>query len=240
MKPILIIKTGHTVKTAFARVGDFERWIISSMQASADECMVVEVYMGGNLPDSDTVSGVVITGSTAMVTDLADWSEASAQWLREAASNKLPILGICYGHQLLAHALGGVVDDHPAGREIGTVQIVPAKSSHSDLLFADIKEPFTAHVSHLQTVKQLPAGATLLASNAFEPHHAVRFSDYCWGLQFHPEFEEVAMSSYIEERQHDLRQEGLDVESLLTAVEATPVARKILADFYQLVKSNQL
>ena len=114
--------------------------------------------------------------------------------------------------------------------------VSPLAASVEDILFAEISEPFPVHVSHMQTVIELPPNATLLASNEFEPHHAVKFSELCWGLQFHPEFEEVAMLSYIEERKDDLISEGMDIESLLSSVKPTLVARNILYDFYKLVE----
>lgn len=239
MKPILIIKTGNTVQTAYAKVGDFEKWFIESMQGEPDNFIVVEVFKGEKLPAVDEISGAAITGSPAMVTDRLDWSEYTAEWLRQAIKTQLPIIGICYGHQLLAHALGGRVDYHPQGREIGTTLVTPLIDnieSNEDRLFSEIKESFSVHVSHMQTVVELPIDAIVLASNHFEPHHAVKFSDFCWGLQFHPEFEEVAMLSYIEERQEDLKSEGMDIESLLSGVKPTLVARNILNDFYKLTK----
>ncbi len=236
MKPVLIIKTGNTVQTAYEKVGDFELWIIDSMQAGSGNFTVVEVFKSERLPQPAEVSAAVITGSAAMVTDRLDWSEYTAEWLRQAIAAKLPILAICYGHQLLAHALGGRVDYHQRGREIGTTLVSPLAASVEDILFADIGEPFAANVSHMQTVIELPSGATILASSEFEPHHAVRFSELCWGLQFHPEFEEVAMLSYIKERKDDLISEGMDVKSLLSEVKPTLVARNILKDFYKLAK----
>ncbi len=237
MNPVLIIKTGNTVQTAYAKVGDFELWIIDSMQADPEKFIVVDVFKGEKLPSPTEVSGAVLTGSPAMVTDKLDWSEYTADWLRQAIAIKLPILGICYGHQLIAHALSGRIDFHPLGREIGTTMVSLHPDFVNDILFSEFSEPFPVHVSHMQTVTELPSGATILASNDFEAHHAVRFSELCWGVQFHPEFEEVAMRSYIEERQNDLISEGLDVEGLLSEVKPTLLARKILNKFYELVKS---
>lgn len=236
MKPVLIMKTGMTVQSAFVKEGDFERWIIDSMPANDSEFIVVEVFRGEKLPPHDSMAGVVITGSPSMVTDRQDWSEYSADWLRHAVVARLPILGICYGHQLLAHALGGQVDFNPGGREIGTTQISLNSKAADDPLFKGVESPFAAQVSHMQSVTRLPAGSTVLGSNDFDPCHAVRFSDRTWGIQFHPEFSVVAMKAYIEERQDALIEEGMDVEELLESVEATPVSRKILEDFYRLIR----
>ncbi len=68
-------------------------------------------------PDSQTVA--VMTGSWAMVTDRLAWSEKTAAWIRSAMAVEMPLFGICYGHQLMADALGGEVAYHPAGRETG-------------------------------------------------------------------------------------------------------------------------
>ena len=237
MKPVLIIKTGVTGKAAYAKAGDFERWIIDAKQDDASNFRVTEVFNGESLPDCETVAGAIITGSPAMVTDRLNWSEYTAEWLRQAVKSRLPVLGICYGHQLLAHALGGRVDFHPQGREIGTTVVTPLSSANDDTLFAEIKSPFTAHVSHMQSVVALPDGAIILASNEFDRHQAVKYSDRVWGLQFHPEFEENIILAYMEERKAALLAEGLDLEKLLAGVSPTPVARNILADFYTVIKN---
>lgn len=237
MKPILIIKTGHTLQSAFEKAGDFERWIIESMQAKADEFSVVSVYKDEKLPQHDAVAGAVITGSPAMVTDRLPWSEYAADWLRHAVVTRMPILGICYGHQLLAHALGGQVDYHPKGREIGTTQVKLLEEARQDALFADSELEFAAHVSHMQSVVRLPAGAKVLGKNDFEDFHAVQFAELVWGLQFHPEFNEIIMRAYVEERQQALRDEGLDVDKIFAAIQATPAASKLMVSFYKLIKN---
>ncbi|MAY03092.1 MAG: GMP synthase [Gammaproteobacteria bacterium] len=240
MKPILIIKTGVTVKTAYVQEGDFERWIIDTMQGEDENFSVVEVFRDEKLPLHDSVAGVVVTGSPAMVTDKLDWSEYTADWLRHALVTRLPILGICYGHQLLAHALGGEVDFHPKGREIGTTRVSLLENSSEDSLFSGSESPFLVHVSHMQSVVRLPAGAEVLGSNEFEAYHAVRFAENVWGLQFHPEFSETAMRAYISERQETLQEEGLDVEELLKQISPTPVAEKLMHRFHTLIKDHSV
>src|SRR5690348_8631928 len=76
------------------------------------------------LRGAQDIAGVVVTGSHSMVSHREPWSERAAQWLAGVVeSDRVPVLGICYGHQLLAHALGGEAGDHPAAIEIGTVQV---------------------------------------------------------------------------------------------------------------------
>lgn len=235
MLPILIIKTGTTVDKARQQYGDFEDWIIEAMERPDGEFQVVDAEAGESLPDYGRIAGAIITGSPAMVTDRLEWSEKVAAYLQGLKDLAIPTLGICYGHQLLAHAFGGTVANHPGGREIGTTQVTLSPAAETDTLLQGFEEQFDVHTSHLQSVTALPADAQILASNDFEPHHAVRFAENVWGLQFHPEFDEGVMRAYIEERDASLSKENLDPARLLQAVRETPVAKSVLLAFSRLL-----
>lgn len=112
--PFLIIETGHPV-SGMKRYGRFPHWIRVAAGLAKRETVVIDVANGDRLPNRRGFAGTLISGSAAFVTDRADWSERSAEWLRDAAHAGMPLLGICYGHQLIAHALGGQVDYNPAG-----------------------------------------------------------------------------------------------------------------------------
>lgn len=229
-RPFLILETGQPV-ASMRRHGGFPHWIRTAAGLARDEAVVVDVERGEALPTREGFAGAIVTGSGAMVTDRHDWSEATAGWLAEAARAGLPLLGICYGHQLIAHALGGEVGWHPAGREMGTVEIERLAPSNDDPLFEGLPERFAAQATHLQSVLRLPEGATLLARSGHDPVHAYRWKSHVWGLQFHPEFSTTHMRGYVRARGDALRGEGLCPDATGRGVSATPHARRVLRRF---------
>lgn len=238
-KPLLIIKAGSTFAGIQQAHGDFEDWFIQRIQPLGLLCRVVEPPAGEALPDLSEVAGVLVTGSPAMVSDREAWSELTAAWLKEAVDAELPVLGVCYGHQLLAHGLGGKVDYHPQGREIGTWRLTLQEAAASDALFQACPKEFKVHLTHAQSVVELPPGAQLLASTEFEPCQAFRIGRQAWGVQFHPEFNEQIMREYVTTFGPRLREEGKNPEQLLAAVADTPQAGRLLERFATLVLEQQ-
>jgi GMP synthase (glutamine-hydrolysing) len=209
----------------------FPHWIRVAAGLAADDAVVVDVEAGAPLPAIDGFAGAIVTGSAAMVTDRLDWSERSAHWLRDAAHAGLPLLGICYGHQLLAHALGGEVGDNPAGREMGTVELELQPDAAGDPVFAGLPARFPAQATHLQSVLRAPEGASLLASSALDACHAFRWGQSAWGVQFHPEFSTTHMHGYLHARRDALVREGLDPARVAAGITAAPHARRVLRRF---------
>lgn len=238
MKPLVIFKAGDTFPDLAQHADDFEHWIEQGLGKLNLPVKVIDPRTATSLPDCQDIAGAVITGSHAMVTDRAPWSENLAVWLRDAVQQQIPLLGICYGHQLLAHALGGQVDYHPAGIEIGSVTIDKTEAANDDPLFHDLPPVFMAHVVHRQSVRTLPANAVLLASNAFEAHHAYRIGEFAWGVQFHPEFDHETMRSYLTHLANDLEKNGVDVAALQAQLAYTPAASGILSRFGRLAANR--
>lgn len=239
---ILILKLGDTLPELAAELGDFEHWVAQGLHSSGLPLDITTLDPRADASQLPAVasllarrSGVVLTGSHAMVTDRAPWSEATARWLADAVPQGVPVLGICYGHQLLAHALGGEADWHPEGIEIGTVAVRKTPAAVADPLFAELPDVFHAQAVHRQTAVRLPPGAECLARNDFEPHHAFRFGEAAWGVQFHPEFDAFAMRGYIRHLADALRNDGADPEALARTVTDTPAAAAILARFGRFV-----
>ncbi len=228
--PFLILETGQPV-ASMRRYGRFPHWIRVAAGLDADQAVVADVERGDPLPRREGFAGVIVTGSAAYVTERADWSERSARWLHEAAHAGLPLLGICYGHQLLAHALGGEVSDNPAGRESGTIAVELQPPAGDDPLFASMPARFAAQSSHVQTVLRPPAEAAVLASSDRDRCQAFRWGDRAWGVQFHPEFATHHMRGYVAARHEALRREGRCARTIAREVTAAPLARKLLRRF---------
>lgn len=230
--PLVILKTGSTLPRLAATRGDYEDWIAEGM--GAHEVEVCRVAEGDPLPRPDAIGALVITGSSALVTDRLPWSEAAAAWLPEVLRRDVPVLGICYGHQLLAHALGGEVGMNPRGREIGTIEVELSPEGARDPLFAELGPRLCVSASHRQSVLALPEGARRLAGNDADPNQAFALGERVWGVQFHPEWDHEVARVYVEERAEALLEEGLDPTALLARGRASDDGAAILRRFAQL------
>jgi GMP synthase (glutamine-hydrolysing) len=184
------------------------------------------------------MAGLIITGSHDMVTEHLPWSETIADWLPDVIIHKVPILGICYGHQLLAYALGGKIGNNPHGGEFGTIQVSLTKEGQSDLLFKNVDKVFDAQVSHRQSVLELPEHAKILAYSETYHIQAISYGTSTWGVQFHPEFSPEITREYIIQSQEMLTTRNLNPERILHSIRKTPISASILQHFYRYCQDN--
>lgn len=225
---LVIVQTGDPVASVVAARGDFARMIRGAIgDAWRGDYEVVDVRV--RLPPAPRgAAAFVITGSAASVPTREPWIVATEAWLRDVVREGTPTLGICFGHQLLAQALGGEVRVNPRGREIGTIHV----ARHvDDPLFDGVTATFAANATHVDTVVRLPPRAVSLASSALEAHHAIRFAEACYGVQFHPELDADLMRAYLDARRDVCGSEGLDTDGLRAAVTETPSSRRVLQNF---------
>jgi len=237
--PVYLIKTGNTFPHAAQQAGDFEHWILAGLGLPLQQVRVLDARHVDTLPSPETCAGVITTGSHAMVTEDLPWMKRLQDWVTHLVSAEVPYLGICFGHQILAQAMGGRVDFHPQGREIGTVEIALRPASESDPLFSGMPSQFPAQAIHAQSVRALPPNAIHLAGNTFEPTHAFRVGRRAWGVQFHPEFTPQHMALYVDHLSEHLRQNGQNPERIRQQLSATPESATVLHRFAAICCADQ-
>jgi GMP synthase (glutamine-hydrolysing) len=237
-RPLCLIKAGSTYPENIAETGDFEDWLIAGLGLPEDAVCVLDAREVAELPPPGECAGVLIGGAHAMITDEMPWMKRLADWTARVVAAQVPFLGICFGHQMLARAMGGRVDFHPQGREIGSVPIELHPAAETDPLFADMPTRFRAHAVHAQSVVTLPPGAELLAGNSFEATHAFRVGGCAWGVQFHPEFNPARMSVYLDHFAPTLHAVGQDAASIRAGLVATPESASLLPRFARLARAE--
>ncbi|WPG20441.1 glutamine amidotransferase [Kosakonia cowanii] len=232
-KSILILQMGNAPQTMRDAHGDVPLWFCQLLGCELDDVEVIRVFEGEALPAPDPRRAAIITGSWAMVTDRLPWSEQTAVWIREAMAMEMPLFGVCYGHQLMAWALGGDVQYHNDGREAGTKTVyLNAAAAHEPLL-AHLEESFPAHLTHRQTVTRLPIGATVLGASVHDPHQIVRYGPNAFSVQFHPEMRPEIATDLLRLNRPHIEKEGGDTDSLIAGVIPAPDAAEILRRFIQ-------
>lgn len=231
VKPLAILQTGDAPSAVRRQHGNFDAMFLQLGDIDPAGAEIVNLPAGERLHAPAHYRGAIITGSPAMVTDALPWSEYAADWLRQAVDGGLAVFGACYGHQLLAYALGGEVDYHPQGMEIGTLEIELLPAAQQDALLCHYPPRFYANLIHSQSVMRVPPGATVLARSAHDVHQIVRYRDNVLSTQFHPEFNGATMQSYL----HWITAEHPENQALyqqrLRCAGNTPVSQGLLRDF---------
>lgn len=230
-KPLAIFQMGRPPEDVRKIHGEQQDWVATALADDGRPLRIVRPFQDDLLPAPTDLVGAVLTGSWSMVTDREAWSERTLQWIREAMSTELPLLGICYGHQLMAHALGGTVNYHPKGREIGQQRIDLAPDARSDPLLAGLPAHFVANLTHEQSVLRPPPGAAVLGRSSHDPHQILRYGPHALSVQFHPEFSSELMMSCLLRGEDVFHAEGFDVQRMCAELGPTTQAQQILRRF---------
>ena len=234
---LIVLRAGDAIPSVALKRGEFARWIQEAVGDAWDgRWSEIDLRdMSVELPDPMSAAGFIVTGSASSVTERAPWMLRAEAWLREATALDRPILGICFGHQLLASALGGSVVRNPRGREIGTVKVILHDGAERDILFGQLPSAFHANATHVDTVVDLPKNAERLATTSLDTNAAFRVRR-AYGVQFHPEIDGDVMRGYLHARKEMIVAEGLPHDDMLETVQDAPHAIDLMKWFVKKVR----
>ncbi len=180
----------------------------------------------------DGVNGVVIGGSRKSVWEDIPNGAALAEVIKAARAKKIPIIGICFGAQFLAHIFGGKVVRDAQREERGTYEITTSDDSFTDLLFADAPFTFMAQCAHHDCITVPPAGSVVLASSELCPVQAFAISGAdVYGLQFHPERNKTDYERGLALRGQQDPSQKPATDAIAAKLQESPEAEAILARF---------
>ncbi|MDR7255471.1 GMP synthase (glutamine-hydrolyzing) [Nocardioides sp. BE266] len=182
---------------------------------------VCRPYVGDALPALTSYDGAVVLGGEmgANDDDLHPWLAPLKAGIRDAVSAGTPLLGICLGHQLMAVALGGVVERNPRGQTVGLQPVGwTDESAADDWVGARTGDERAIHWNNDVAVT-LPDGAVVLARTPGGEVQVARFGPRAWGIQAHPEAHAGIIRRWIETDREDEVGRGFDEDAVLAAIE---------------------
>lgn len=182
--------------------------MLSELLASIDPHLNFTFYQVHNdeLPSEGECDAYLLTGSKTGVYDDDHWVPPLMEWVRVAHARKEPMLGICFGHQLLAHALGGHAGLSNKGWGVGNHM---TEIDHRPMWLNDDQPAYQLIYSHKDQVSALPEGARRLAGSDFCEYAAWYLNDLVLSFQGHPEFTPEYFRRLQERRREDVGDERL-------------------------------
>lgn len=155
-----------------------------------------------------TFDGYIITGSPASANDPDGWIARLKGFIRQAHLAQVPQFGACFGHQVIAAALGGQVETAQGGWRLGLYE------GPASLGFQDDGGPIRLYASHKDQVTALPPGATLLGGTDDCPVGAYQVGPAVFATQYHPEMPHEFIAALVEETADEV---GPDVAEMARA-----------------------
>jgi len=226
----------YLAKTEVREASVFDDSLVARAVGDYFDDLVIESFRVYDLepiifPDVQDYDGVVIGGSGHFIREADElmWMNDMALFIQQAKEAGVPLLGICFGHQLIAHVLGGVVgpfaDDR---RDFGVVRMQKLQPADNHILFQDVPDVFDALASHGDYIHELPVGARVLARSESCHIEAAEFGYMTYGVQFHPEYTPSVMLDLARARIVDEASRNRFAAGLSNAPHATQVLRNFI------------
>ena len=171
-----ILQTGLAPDALAPEMGDYPDMFARLLDGHGFTFRTYKVVDGEFPKGVKDCEGWLITGSRHGVYEDHPWIPPLEQFIRDAFTAHVPVVGICFGHQIVAQAMGGKVERYADGWAVGA----------TDYTFQG--ETITLNAWHRDQVVKAPAGAKVIASNDFCANAALLYDDRALTVQAHPEF----------------------------------------------------
>ena len=194
MDPVRVLVVQH-------EVGAPAGWFGDALQDHGCRLTVATPYDGTPLPALDGWAGLLVLGGAVDSWDdeAAPWLPATRDLVRRAESDGVPVLGICLGHQIAAHALGGRSGRNPAGRTVSIEHVGWLDETADDPMFGPARTAERAVHWNRDVVLDLPDAAVPLACSEDGAVQAARLGRSVWGVQSHPEVDAAIVAEWMQE-----------------------------------------
>ncbi|ANP35591.1 MULTISPECIES: type 1 glutamine amidotransferase [Rhodobacterales] len=183
-----ILQTGHAPDDLIDSSGDYDQMFCDLLAGHGFEFQTWAVVDGAFPDGPDAADGWIITGSKHGAYEDHDWIPPLEELIRKIDAAKRPMAGICFGHQIIAQALGGKVAKFDGGWAVGHVT------------YEQDGQPVTLNAWHQDQVVTRPKSARVLAGNDFCENGILAYGDHIWTVQPHPEFSNSFVQGLIEKR----------------------------------------
>ncbi|MCE8533410.1 type 1 glutamine amidotransferase [Ruegeria pomeroyi] len=218
-----ILLTGHAPDTLIDATGDYDAFFVRLLGPQSFDFETFAVVDGQFPSGAEAADGWLITGSRHGVYEDHPWIPPLEALIREIRDKGQPLIGVCFGHQIIAQALGGKVEKFKGGWAIG-----PTKYDMGG-------EQVTVNAWHQDQVVALPDGAEVLASNDFCRNAMVAYGDTIWTIQAHPEYDNEFIGGLIRTRGRGVVPDPVldDATGRLDSPLDSPAIGKRMAEFYK-------
>lgn len=185
-----ILQTGIAADALIGKHGDYPDSFEVMLQGRGLEFEVFQVINGIFPPNANVCEGWLVTGSKHGAYEPHDWIPPLEDLIREIYAADLPMVGVCFGHQVIAQALGGKVEKFSGGWGVGNFTYADKNGENA----------ITLNAYHQDQVVEAPACATGVLGNDFCENAILTYGDKAYTMQPHPEFSTQYIRDLIAER----------------------------------------
>jgi GMP synthase-like glutamine amidotransferase len=231
---ICILENGQTPDDLVERFGSYPQMIAQWLSPALPEATFtfVSPVSGDVLPPLHKYDGYILSGSKFSTYERAPWMLALINFLQQLRAERIPVFGICFGHQLMADAYGGKTEKSVRGWGVGA-QLYEYKTEH-------LPAQCASFIFHQDQVNHLPAEAKVIGGSIHCPNGAFEYDFPALSVQYHPEFSAAYITALAKKFRGNLLADSVAASALGSidrlAVDSTAIAEWAATFFRRYIK----